>query len=365
MVRSMLLENKITTSAKRSLHVLFSISFVFISCITPVHSEEAESSQQPQLDEVMKNIQSTKEKLLRDPRGIAMEYTFSAFEDPRGNFGFQGDHTVKNVIKWPQLYIDATGVNIEDGSLFHRTSVYDFMRHRTIALDRPQQKAVIYPARFLFSSAHSIYYKNLHYAEGHQLYRFGLPFSQAPTIPECFSSGNYQVAGIEDVDGESCIHIQHAGFDDIWISKEHGFHVHKRVVTYGPDQPRQFETLVLSYQLIDQKKNLWAPMKIRRKEYFGIDSEAELHDQVRLGLEINVTKISIGDIDESVFALHIPNGFHVSDLLIEEKYYVKNPPFDGAVSMSTWIAFALIFVSFIVVFLVISLSLFKRNGTKF
>ncbi|QDV48035.1 hypothetical protein Enr17x_00440 [Gimesia fumaroli] len=349
---------------KRCLCLVFCITIVLTCCITQVRGEEIEKPQLLNLEEIIKNIQSTKEKLLRDPRGISIKYMLSAFEDPTHDFGLKGNLTVINVIKWPELYIDATGVNVEDSSRFHRTSVYNFVDHTTIALDQSHHTAILYPARFLFSSAHSDYYKYLHYAEGYQFYRLGEPFTQVPTVPECFFSGDYQVVGVEEIDGEKCVHIQRKGYDDIWLSLLHGFYVHKRVVTYGPDQPRKFETLVLSYQLIDKKNNLWVPMNIQRKFYFGLDNEASKHDQVRLGLEINVTDVSVGDIDDSIFTLEIPDGYHVSDLLADEKYYYKNRPFDEVVAKPSWMTSALILVNILVVLLVISLFLYQKNKSS-
>ncbi|MFH1303003.1 MAG: hypothetical protein ABIK07_18235, partial [Planctomycetota bacterium] len=68
--------------------------------------------------------------------------------------------------------------------------------------------------------------------------------------------------------------------------------------------------------------------------------------------------------DDSIFTLEIPDGFHVSDLLAEEKYYYKNRPFDEVVVKPSWMTSALILVNIFVVLVVISLLLYQKNKSR-
>lgn len=347
---------------KRGLCLLSSMVVLWVLSISQAWCDE---SQELTLETITHRIQRTKDTLLRNPDGLALTYTLSAFEDPQNEFGFAGAATIRNVIKWPELYIDVTGVNLTDGSLFRRTSVYDFLHHRTVALDRQNQKAFLYPARFLFSSGHSDYFKYLQFAEGHQLYRDGIPFTQAATVPECFSRGGYQVLGIEEVDGERCVHLQKPGVDDLWISLQHGSYVHKRVTTSGPGQPHRVKTQVQSYELVDSKTEFWIPGQIQRRDYFRPDDDAARQGKVRSGREIKVTDVAQGGIDESIFALEIPVGFHVSDLMGEEKYYVQKTAFEKLVDDSHWIFSASIGISLLIIVLVVGMLLyFSRRQAR-
>lgn len=353
---------RLSKSIKHGLCLLLGLVVVWGSGLKQVWCDESGDAQGLTLETITERIQQTKDQLLRDPRGLSLTYTLGAFANPEFEFGLSGNAMTRTVIKWPELYIDVTGVNVEDGSLFHRTSVYDFLHHRTVALDQQSQKATFYPARFFFSSGHSDYYKYLHMAEGHQFYRDGVPFTQEPTVPECFARGDYHVTGIEEIDGERCVHLQ--GPDEIWISLEHGYYVHKRVMMSGPGLVHPVETQVLSYQLVDPQTEFWIPKKIRRKDYYGPADDPDKQGLVKLGLEINVTEVSQGGIDEAIFVLEIPAGYHVSDLLVEEKYYVKQTAFEKLMDGSHWIISTLIVLALLIVVPLISFLLYSRRQAR-
>lgn len=345
--------------AKYSRFLLLSLVAVFICGVNQAWCDEAGDAQELTIETITQRIQHTKDQLLRDPRGLSLTYTLGTFADPESDFGFTGNATTRNVIKWPELYIDVTGANVAVGSLFHRTSVYNFVNHTTVALDRSHQEAVLYPARFLFSSAHSEYYKYLHIAEGYQFYLDGVQFTQEPTVPECFGSGNYHIVGMEVVDGERCVHLQ--GPDEIWISLEHGYYVHRRVMMSGPGLLHPVETQVLSYQLVDPQTEFWIPRQIRHKDYYGLTDDPDKQGLVKLGLEINVIEVSLGGIDDAIFDLEIPVGYHVSDLLGEEKYYIRQTTFEKLMDESHWILSALIVLVLVFIVPLISFSLYSRR----
>ncbi|MFI4850251.1 MAG: hypothetical protein ACIAZJ_14185 [Gimesia chilikensis] len=336
---------------------------VFLCSVSRGWCDERGETEALTIESITRRIQDTKDRLLRDSQGLSLTYTLGAFANPEFEFGLSGNATICNVIKWPELYIDVTGVNVEDGSLFHRTSVYDFLHHRTVALDPQSQKATFYPARFFFSSGHSDYYKYLHMAEGHQFYRDGVPFTQEPTVPECFARGDYHIVGIEEIDGEQCVHLQKPG-DDIWISLDHGEYVHKREMTSGPGEPHPVETRVLSYRLVDPSTDFWIPQRIRRKDYYGPADDPDKQGQVKLGLEINVTEVSQGGIDDAIFVLNIPVGYHVSDLLVEENYYVKQTVFEKLMDGSHWIFSTLIVLALLIAVPLISFLLYSRRQSR-
>ena len=347
-------------SVRQGLCLLLCFVVIFLCSVSRVWCDAGGETATLTLETIAQRIQSTKDRLLRDPRGLSVTYTVGAVEDPQSQFGFIGALTTRNVIQWPKLYIDAKGVNVEDGSLFHRTSVYDFLHHRTVALDVQSQKAVIFTARFLFSAAHSTWYKYLHLAEGHQLYRDGVPFTQAPTVPECLDSGDYQIVGKEQVDGEPCVHLQKPG-DDIWISLEHGAYVHKREMTSGPGEPHPVETRVLSYRRVDPSTDFWIPQRIQRKDFYGPADNPAKQGEVKLNLEINVIEAEQGGVDEAIFALDIPVGYHVSDLMLDENYYVQKTALGTVVDEGAWIFSALIVIALVVVVLVSAYLMYSRR----
>ena len=347
-------------SVRQGLYLLLCFVVVCFSSVSRGWCAEGGETETLTIESIARRIQRTKDRLLRDPRGLSLTCTLGAVTDPDYNFGLTGKGTIRSVIRWPKMYIDVTGVNVEDGSLFHRTSVYDYLHYRTVVLRPESREAILYPARHAFSSSHTEYFKYLHIAEVHQFYRDGVPFTQAPTVPECLDSGDYQIVGREEVDGEPCVHLQRPG-DDIWISLEHGDYVHKREMTSGPGGPHPVETQVLSYRLVDPSTDFWIPQRIQRKDYYGPADSPAKQGEVKLNLEINVIEAERGGIDEAIFTLDIPVGYHVADLMIDENYYVQKTALETVIDEAAWIFRALILIALVVVVLVSAYLMYSRR----
>jgi len=311
-------------------------------------------------DEVL----GAKQRLLMFPGGMDVTCEYYAVEDPTQDFGFSGKATIRAVWLWPKLYISVDAIDHPDGGVFHRVSVYDFERHETTAYDATTVH--IFPNRHMFSSAFSLLFRGLQWGEGYQSYRYGTENPDLMTVPEVLLRPSYAVVGVEDLDGERCLHVANEGSDDLWLAVDHGWLTQRRRQRFSAHGALREMSEISGYQEISP--DVWLPATITTTQYREPKLPDEPADQVFKRLRLDVVRQSHGDVSPSQFELELPKGARVTDLINKKRYY-NDRPFDEVVqrpsigwSIFLWAQVAILLT--VVSLLVLNSRRRKNAGTK-
>ena len=275
------------------------------------------SSSDLNLDQIATQITESKQRFFQSNGGIRFQSNLAAKSDPYSTFAFEGDVKIDTGILWPKLFIAGNGVVKSDQSKSHRVSVYDFVEHKTVGYG--DGAGIIIPNRHLFSGGYSFLFKYLHWAEGFQKFRYGEKNESLNSVPECFSSGKYHVAGEKELDGQKCILIEDDGHDRIWIAIDQGYLVHRRETKNLDSDTFKEVTQVKAYN--QPCTSLTMPTGILVEQYYGKEAAPEKQGKLRLISELDISKVECGQVNASLFQIDFPDGIRITDLEHDKTWY--------------------------------------------
>jgi len=113
-------------------------------------------------------------------------------------------------------------------------------------------------------------------------------------IPDALEQNTYTRGGDESVDGISCVKLQRAGLDTIWIAKNVGYLICRRDFHFGLNKP--VRERVQNLEPKELAPGVWIPMRQIREEF---DQDGSFLARFELRVE-NTTVGAIGDKDLEV-----------------------------------------------------------------
>ncbi len=273
------------------------------------------------INEVISEINATKEKFFHCAGGLRLKYEYSATINHQKRFAFLGPASVEQAILWPKYLVDATGIQVDDSRIMKRVSVYDFLDHQTTAIDQLDKHVFITPERHMFSSGFSSYMKMLQWSEGYQNFHLGSTAVDF-TIPECFSHSDYKNTGEVAIDGVRCICLSSSD-DDIWIAVDNGYFIKQREMRYPGTSLLKERVEVAEYKELPGMEEMRIPWIIRQTEFSEPGIEPDGVERILRQFELKMLRAEAGAVKAEEFNLAIPPGAYVEDLFEDKHYYIN------------------------------------------
>lgn len=171
-------------------------------------------------------------------------------------------------------------------------------------------------------------------ARNHKAQEFKIPF-----LPESLErdAARYRITSqTEDIDGASCILVERAGVDRIWVDPSLGFVVRKRELFFGPDFPAQtLDRITYNRDFVEAKPGLWLP-KTQVIDYFPNPKyeKQEIWGKLTCRTTMISSRIEFDRLGDDFFAIEVPKGTNVNDLVRGKLYVAEDEadePFAGAI----------------------------------
>ena len=287
---------------------------------------DAAAHRQTVVSEVVRGIEEGQRRLLEIEGGVAIKYVVNMEKDVHGNYVFENPFLGTVRVKWPVLYNGYEAELTDDQGRQSREAAYDFEVRTSIA--RHDDEIHIVPHRHMWSAVFVYPLRWQCFSTMSQSYFWGSELQTDYWLPEALKQHRYEAAGEETVEGVLCTVLERPGHDVLWVAPQHGYLLCRRDVYFGPEKP--LRKRFLNKSLREIAPDVWLPMEQVLEEFHPVQAEPKLWNAVARRLVLQVTDVSVGDVQDSDLDVAIPAGARISDA-ISGVHYVKGR--DGTLSL--------------------------------